>query len=414
MMNTQDNFPISLPLRTFQKGAQFYTSLLCVFLLQFTAIGWYVPAGFLVTPFFIVLAIAFFIQIFYLNRFLTSIDSAFFYFFCAFLISIISNLASFSATSIFLSFGFFTYFILVLSPMKNYESCRLYDMVKLSYYLQLILCLLYFILLPLGMLSELFLDAQGDQRLQGLTSEPSYFSAVVFFTWIFIRRYKANSGEPTSIRELIFEFFLLSIVVLATQSIYAAIFIIVATLSIFNGRVNGLIALIVVSMLGAGLYFLLSSEFDYAYRLSVIYSIVLSLDVDTLRLESGSGFLRVGPLLDYFKNINIFEPSFFFGHGSGQSEYYYASVFSNHFSSDVERIRLGFFPAFLYDYGIIPAVMFLNFVKRCCMGHFFLPCFVATLLLLLNCNLNTQMIWWVLSLAFLSAQKRIQETEICS
>jgi hypothetical protein len=220
MTNTLNNFPISLRLRASQKGVRLYTSLLCVFLLQFTAIGWYVQSGFLITPFFIVLAIAFFIQIFYLRRLLTSIDIAFFYFFCTFLISVISNLASFSATSIFLSFGFFTYFILVLSPMKNYESCRVYDMVKLSYFLQLILCLLYFILLPLGILSERFLDAQGAQRFQGLTSEPSYFSAVVFFTWICIRRYKANSGESTSQLELIFDFFLLTIVLLATSRLF--------------------------------------------------------------------------------------------------------------------------------------------------------------------------------------------------
>ena len=76
--------------------------------------------------------------------------------------------------------------------------------------------------------------------------------------------------------------------------------------------------------------------------------------------DAYSGAQRVtATLADVFNDL---------GHGATSSGYFFTDLFRMQIDADKDTIELGFFPAFIYDYGLIAGALFLVFLSRVTRG----------------------------------------------
>jgi hypothetical protein len=141
--------------------------------------------------------------------------------------------------------------------------------------------------------------------------------------------------------------------------------------------------------------FLFLKDNTYLIRLQSALSIIFggnSLNDLMLQLseEDGSAAFRILPTYLYLMESDISSIRFWIGYGATSSGIFFSQMFG------FEEIHnLGFFPAFLYSFGILGCGFFLFFIFSTIKK---LP-FIFKLFLLIsltNCNVSTQMFWFII------------------
>jgi hypothetical protein len=86
-----------------------------------------------------------------------------------------------------------------------------------------------------------------------------------------------------------------------------------------------------------------------------------------------------------------------FGAGAGAAGSFFAEFLSGILVDDAEKLDMGFIPAFVFDYGIIGTILLVFFFVSTAY-NLPLPFWVCIFLILPNCNINTQIFWFTLTI----------------
>lgn len=240
----------------------------------------------------------------------------------------------------------------------------------------------------------------GANRLQGLSSEPSYAAFIVAAAWLGLSRLRVIQGSARRASKAWIIAILLMF--LGFGSVYAVLLaVLVLAHSVGDIRSKGLrLFIIIVVFLLILMYF----YFHVNGRTFQVILAIFSFDTENWQNIDGSSYMRFGPTFHFLKSMELFNLHTWIGHGAATSTKFFAIFLKDIlFSGNAEMaLQLGFIPAFLYDYGLLPFLVFLLFSWYICRGPYSRQARGVVFLMLLNANINTQLFWFVLTCIYLS------------
>lgn len=333
----------------------------------------------------------------------------------------------------------FTFSLIILLELLFLYNCsRLFRVSDIKKILKIIIAFYFvniavasaFIFLkyyPSGWLGSVFRIYIFDGRIRpyGFSDEPSYAAIILVFTlYVFFKsdNFRYNKSE--------FNWYVMAILtILMTGSSYGYMFLAILLLYfLFRSRVlliklqeilksrlfsTGQLFAVILFMLGLLIAGLLLSDLGNnksIYRLMALYDLLVSSEgfMEAFREVAevdGSASMRIVPtiqLIDHFKETDL--PEILFGKGAGQATPFFSEFY------DGNTTVLGFIPSFIYNYGVLGALLFFRLFwglfphKR--------PVFlVLFLLFLFNADFNTQIFLFVLFCAILARQIEKEQTD---
>lgn len=119
-----------------------------------------------------------------------------------------------------------------------------------------------------------------------------------------------------------------------------------------------------------------------------------------LRESDSSLSMRVVPAQEYFQNLSLLDWRTWVGHGPATSTVHYSDEYAYFAFKEAESrlVRLGFLPAFLYDFGLIGAGIVVWFIRRHILRGTRKLELAIVFLMLFNANFNTQVFWYAMVL----------------
>ena len=261
---------------------------------------------------------------------------------------------------------------------------------------------------PPGILSSIFQiykDPTGQIRPYGFSNEPSYASILmVFVSFIF---FKINKFI---IRREDYKWYLLSLLtILLIKSSYGYLFL--GILLIYVSNKTGLFKKHILKLMAVVLFIIVSvacfnlkkiNNIKAVSRLIKLSDVIfntkgdLTHRVDAIRYIDGSAAMRLFPtvmLIHYYQTCTA--SKIIFGNGAGQSTKFYTRLFEG------RKTNLGFFPAFVFNYGILGTLLallfFVGLFPKQKILHFFL-----FFLFCFNADFNTQIFQFILFTAMIS------------
>lgn len=237
---------------------------------------------------------------------------------------------------------------------------------------------------PFGTLFEM---AQG-YRFYSLATEPSYAAFVVItLLWVYLRTDSNRSGIS---RRHIGVWLICTYMILSFQSVYGLMLFGILILSRLTLR-NSLI------VLGIGFVLFLTAFLTgqaAAVRLVEFLTQIDPGNITGIRHVDYSASFRILPTYFYIRQIDLASIHFYFGHGAGQGSGFLIPLL---FQYPIDSYEGGFFPQFLYDYGIVFFVFFIVFLSWDVFSKVLSFELFLIILLLTNANFNTQLFWFVIT-----------------
>ncbi len=229
----------------------------------------------------------------------------------------------------------------------------------------------------------------GSYRFYSLSSEPSYAAFIV------IALYYSYISTDTSNGSLfkgdnLFLFFLLAYMLVMFKSGYGIVLLGIIVMSYFGWNRNALMAY-AFFFLGGIIFLALVPNFGPVYRIVNLVSDTDFMDLHSIRVVDFNVYVRVAPILHYFKSHPLTDIALYFGHGAGASKGFVVPEIYAAYKGDFLG---GFMPAFFYDYGLIGVALVFIFI-RSLVPALMSTEFIIFLLMLLNANINTQLFWFL-------------------
>lgn len=247
----------------------------------------------------------------------------------------------------------------------------------------------------------------GSPRFYGPTSEPSYAALILGAVGLGILRARISRGLPLRERrtELIFIGILIALLSLrSVYGIFVGLLLVSAVLSRLVSQKSGhLFAALALFSLLPMLAVLAPPE----SRFSSIFQHLLRLDLVALAATDNSAYMRFGPIFEMLQQVSLGDVEFWVGHGAGTAETFFGRLFGHLAGYDVYTMNLGFFPAFVFDYGALAAFAIVVYMFLIGRGAFSLQARVLMFVSMLNCNFNTNLFWIMISIFFLTSPKII-------
>lgn len=255
---------------------------------------------------------------------------------------------------------------------------------------------------------RIYNDPTGQVRPYAFTNEPSYSAILlVFILFVLFKMYNGDLKKN-------YKWYLLTVItILLIRSSYGYLFLGVFIIYVFIVKMSPKI------IIGTFLFLLLFllSGVSKTFSTKAIIRIVeignsilekgtLESKLDAIRIVDGSAAMRVFPtfeLFNYYKKCDLSEV--LFGFGAGKSERFFQDLL------DEDRIQLGFFPAFMLNYGVVGVILALIMFWNLFPSDIFqkLPMVLLFLLFLFNADYNTQILISILFLVMIT--KRMEAIE---
>ena len=256
----------------------------------------------------------------------------------------------------------------------------------------------------------------GGMKYQGFSSEPSYAAFVVLVAFLIYIRCSEDTRTSKAI-------VLLSVIYLikSFSSVYGYIIFGAIVLDWLrrNMFINPITLLILLFATGSGFLVIGTSDIGGESRVWNLFYLIISGDfsLENLKFLDSSAFMRIGPLFSYLEGFDLFSMKTYLGYGSGQSAFYFGHVFNDVIGEENRgfesgTLNLGFFPGFLYDYGIIGVTLVYLIVLRHGMCKFISIQSFIIFLMLFNASFNTQLFWYVWAMLFVLNQILCRTSEI--
>lgn len=237
-------------------------------------------------------------------------------------------------------------------------------------------------------------------RFFGPTTEPSYAALILGASWLGIRRLPARDDKNAKFRKRLV---LVAVFgsLLALQSIYGFLVAILLASTMLTGYTARAQRIWLVSLAVLAMPFLLALV-PSSTRLGRVLEVLPTMDLTKLQLVDNSAYMRIGPFYDMMSNASPLSIPFWLGNGAGVAEMYFSNLMGFVSGGTLMILNLGFFPAFVYDFGALPAAIIVIYLMLICAGPFSTQSRALIILALFNCNFNTHLFWFIATCMFLS------------
>jgi hypothetical protein len=238
---------------------------------------------------------------------------------------------------------------------------------------------------PFGTLFE---PGRSAYRFYSLSTEPS---SAAFVVLVLFYSYLRNNPQRESFdRKNIPFWIMLLYMIYFFKSGYGVILFFLLLIIFFRKKENFIPFMILGTILIVIVTSLQTSAID---RVSAIIANLDISNIFSLQKIDYSASFRIVPIFHYINDINLLDPHFYFGHGSGTSSSFLIPLL---FGSPVASYEGGFLPQFVYDYGIFILVFLGVFIKENVVSSFLSFEMGVIVLMMTNVNFNTQLFWFVM------------------
>lgn len=273
---------------------------------------------------------------------------------------------------------------------------------------------------PLPNLLGWVLDIRsGQPRFFGPTSEPSYAALILGVTALGILRIRIGLGLSTRSRSSDFAFASIFVAVLFLNSIYGfAVALLLLSAVSAQAMKRSLAIMLFVLGLVPLLPLVINLIPDEA-RFSQVFTLLTQFNLAELHRVDNSAYMRFGPTIEMFQHISPGQLEFWIGHGAGTAEAFFGDLFSYVIADNKTSINLGFIPAFVFDHGVLASVSILVYLFSIARGPLSLYTRLLVFIALLNCNFNTNMFWFLITVVFatspqvIGAHLRLAHRPVC-
>lgn len=320
------------------------------------------------------------------------------------LLPLFTNYDSFRLTTFFYGLMFLgVYKIIIVTLERSYITLEAYKKFLLFIItIFTVVAILQYILYKYGIAFNMIWELdRGIFRANSLSTEPSYAGIIMvisFYSYIVLQKSSQIKNNISSIFSKYWIYWLLLLIVLfLTRSGYAFVFFTLLILGFIKYN-KFLIFLIIGILIGS---IILADYFEPINRVLNLFKSLFTLDLDKMVMADHSGSIRVAPVFIFFEDFDFFAIQSWVGYGMNYSKFLMADI--------IPGIELehwnggGFFPSFVYDYGVLAGIIFFLFIKKNVIGSFFSIEFLFIFLLILNTSFNSQLFWF--SIIIFSANK---------
>lgn len=238
---------------------------------------------------------------------------------------------------------------------------------------------------PFGTLYE---PGRSAYRFYSLSTEPS---SAAFVVLVLFYSYLRNNPQRESFdRKNVPFWIMLLYMIYFFKSGYGVILFFLLLIVFFRNKENFIPFMILGTILVVIVTSLQTSAID---RVSAIIANLDISNIFSLQKIDYSASFRIVPIFHYINDIDLLDPHFYFGHGSGTSSSFLIPLL---FGSPVASYEGGFLPQFVYDYGILILVFLGLFIKENVVSSFLSFEMAVIVLMMTNVNFNTQLFWFVM------------------
>jgi len=246
--------------------------------------------------------------------------------------------------------------------------------------------------------------SRGLPRSFGPTTEPSYAALTLTIAmWVVC---SSKNFSPINIRVMLIIYISSILLIGSGIGFLTCILLLIYVFTSSNVKVFRLEKMIIL-LISLGVLPFFSFDVD---RLKPILEVLgdfithgsLWALFDAIKYADASAWFRFGPFVEYFRDLELAQLSdFLLGNGAGTSTAYFGQKYILHidpewFGADGKPyMDLPFFPAFLYDYGVIASFTLLYFLwslMKSIKG--FVLLIPLALFIFFNSNFNTSMFWF--------------------
>ncbi|SYZ74695.1 membrane hypothetical protein [Candidatus Zixiibacteriota bacterium] len=246
-----------------------------------------------------------------------------------------------------------------------------------------------------GIIGRSFDLRVNEMRYFGFASEPSYAAFILIASFLALY---LNSGKDER-RSITIYGLIIIYEVWALHSIFGYLLFIILMLTVLM-RENlrkvaiGVTVAFLIIIMGYAVM-----QYNATGRFLGLAKGIISGEIQSIAelgdLDS-STFMRIAPLVTYTDDLSYDDVRAYLGHGAAASTDYFTDQYYVNLNPDSKFnvLRPAFFPAFLYDYGLVGGLLVLWFMAKALRLKRRL--FIAPIigLLLLNANFNTQLFWF--------------------
>lgn len=273
---------------------------------------------------------------------------------------------------------------------------------------------------PLPNLLGWVLDVRsGQPRFFGPTSEPSYAALILGVTALGILRIRIGLGLSVRSRSSDFAFASTFVALMLLNSIYGfAVALLLLSAISAQAMKRSVARMLFVLGLVPLLPFVINLIPDES-RLGQLLALLPQFNFTVLQIVDNSAYMRFGPTIEMFQHLSPGQLEFWIGHGAGTAEAFFGNLFSHVIDEDKTSINLGFIPAFVFDHGALASVSILAYLFSIARGPFSLYTRLLVIVALLNCNFNTNLFWFLITVVFatspqvIAAHLRLARRPVC-
>lgn len=261
---------------------------------------------------------------------------------------------------------------------------------------------------PLPNLLGWVLDLRsGQPRFYGPTSEPSYAAVILGITGLGILRTRIGLGLPARSRSSDFVFVGILVSLLFVRSIYGIVVALLLLSAATSQATKRSSARVLFVLAFVPLILLLIELIPEDSRIARVFTLISQFNFHALQITDNSAYMRFGPTIEMISQLTPGQVEFWIGHGAGTAERFFGDLFGHLAGEDINAINLGFFPAFVFDYGVLISLAILVYLFLIARGPFSAHARFLVFIALLNCNFNTNLFWFLITVVFLTSPKMI-------
>ncbi|MBL3560626.1 hypothetical protein [Rhodovulum sulfidophilum] len=331
------------------------------------------------------------------------------------MMSWVINLSAVRITTAVYSLGWIVYWYwltVVWGPRLAHDMERTLTRIAFIYFLAIAVSVLLSFLgwneSPLPNLLGWVLDVRsGQPRFFGPTSEPSYAALILGVTAVGILRIRLGLGLAARSRSSNLAFASIFVALMFLNSIYgfAVALLLLSAISAqaMKRSVAGILFVLGLVPLLPLVINLIADE----SRFGSVFALLSQFNFAELQSVDNSAYMRFGPTIEMFQHLSPGQLEFWIGHGAGTAEAFFGDLYRNVIGEDKTTINLGFFPAFVFDHGILVSVSILVYLFSIARGPASSYTRFLVFIALLNCNFNTNLFWFLITVVFATSPKVI-------
>lgn len=257
-----------------------------------------------------------------------------------------------------------------------------------------------------GIINVHYGGAGESPRPMGFSTEPSYAAFILSVAFLAFNHLRRHKMDKLTLKIVIVYLATIIFMKSAYGFIFVAInvldwFLIIFKTLRFNTKIIFLVSSFGVLLLMP--FLLQNSSQETVVRLQTVSDVLSDPSLETkdrmkkLQAADGSAYARIGPTYLLFNAKDEIDINLWFGAGAGAAGDFFAKFLSGVLVDDAEKLDTGIIPAFVFDYGIIGTLLLIFFFISCAY-NLPIPFWVCIFLILPNCNINTQIFWFALTI----------------